>query len=313
MIISQTPLRMSWFGGGTDLPYYYEKYGGRIVGTAIDKFTYVLVTKRYDDKIYVGYTKQEIVDKIEEIQHDLVRETAKLTGMTNGFEVKTFADIPSEGSGLGSSSSITVGLLNAFYTYLGKQVPQTDLAKEAAEIEIKMLGKPIGIQDQYLCALGGDRILDIKNNGHVLSVKAGLQEQEKFLHMFYTGITRKADTILQDQNKRIEEHLEDYHELKKLTFDNGTSFSERLKKDWEIKKKLSPLICTPDIDLMCKKADQGKAESYKILGAGGGGFLLVYCQPENYKYLQESMKDYKELKFKFESFGTRIIFNHRRE
>src|SRR5437588_9735899 len=150
MIITQTPLRISIAGGGTDLPGYYRQKEGYVVSTAIDKFIYVIVKSRFDEKIYVDYARKEIVDTIDEIQHELVREAARMAGMTHGFEVAMMADIPSEGSGLGSSSSLTVGLLNAFYQYKGEQVSSERMAQEACAIEIDILGKPIGRQDQYI-------------------------------------------------------------------------------------------------------------------------------------------------------------------
>ena len=153
MLITQTPLRISLAGGGTDLPEYYRQYGGAVLSTAIDKYVYVIVNERYDDRIYVDYSRKEIVDSIDEIEHDLVREAARITGMTNGFEVMMMADIPSEGSGLGSSSSITVGLLNAFYQYRGIQVGAEQLAREACRIEIDILQRPIGASFPYQAQL----------------------------------------------------------------------------------------------------------------------------------------------------------------
>lgn len=157
MIISQTPLRISLSGGGTDLSNYYKPHEGFVVSTAIDKYIYVIVKERFDDLIYVDYSSKEIVENIHDIKHELVREAALLTGMTNGFEVMMFADIPSEGSGLGSSSSLTVGLLHAFYSYKGELVTAEQLAREACKIEIEILGRPIGKQDQYIAAYGGMR------------------------------------------------------------------------------------------------------------------------------------------------------------
>jgi len=313
LIISKSPLRISYFGGSTDIFSYYRKFGGKILGSAIDKFTYAFVHPRYDNKICVGYTKQETVDSIEEIQHDLVREAARLTGMKNGFEVKTLADIPSEGSGLGSSSSITISLLNAFYTYLGKQVGLEKLAEDACRIEIDILKKPIGKQDQYLCALGGTRKITFTNSGRydtIINEEIDLSDQERHLHLFYTGITRKADTILNNQIENMPDKYPMYEKLKKIV-DSHEPFDKRLLDSWNIKKELSPLISNPEIETMINIASNSGALAWKILGAGGGGFLLVYVYPSDYQDFKLAMEDYKELPFRFEPFGSRIIFNYR--
>jgi D-glycero-alpha-D-manno-heptose-7-phosphate kinase len=313
MIISRTPLRVSFFGGGTDIPKYYNYYGGKILGTAIDKYTYAFVAPRYDDKIYVGYTKQEVVNSVDEIEHSLVRECAIMTGMKKAFEVKTLADIPSEGSGLGSSSSITVSLLNAFYAYQGKQVSLDRLAEEACRIEIDILNKPIGKQDQYLCALGGTKRILFTDNGinDTISYKSvDLSEEEKYLHLFYTGITRKSDPILSNQITNMDYNVDKYEKLKYLV-DSKDSFHARLLDSWNIKKELSTMISNPEIEEMIETAKHGGAWAWKILGAGGGGFLLTYSNPKDYDDLKLSMKNYRELPFKFESHGSKIIFNYR--
>ena len=159
MIITQTPLRIGLLGGGTDLPGYYREHGGRVLNCAIDKYIYVIVKQRFDNDIYVNYSKKEIVSRVEDLEHELVREAMLMTGVTSGVEITTLADIPSAGSGLGSSSTVTVGLLNALYTYQGRQVSASELASRACEIEIERCGKPIGKQDQYIAALGGIRDL----------------------------------------------------------------------------------------------------------------------------------------------------------
>src|SRR3990172_10024315 len=164
MIIVQTPVRISFLGGGTDFEDFYAHFGGAVLSTAIDKYVYVIVKKRFDDMVYVNYSRKEIVEDIGQLKHDLVRECMRLTGVTEGVEITTLADIPAEGTGLGSSSSITVGLLHALYTYRGELKTAETLAREACRIEIEVLGKPIGKQDQYIAAYGNIRLLGFNSH-----------------------------------------------------------------------------------------------------------------------------------------------------
>ncbi|MDO8515375.1 MAG: GHMP kinase, partial [bacterium] len=184
-------------GGNTDFPEFYEKHGGCVLTSAIDKFVYCTIHKRFDDKIYVSWSKKEIVDDVSQIEHELVREAMKKTGVKKGVEISFYADIPSEGSGLGSSSSVTVGVLNALYQYMGQSVPADQLAREACEIEIDILKKPIGIQDQYIAAYGGLNFLEFQKNGSVKSNKININhgiidDFDSSLMLFYTGVTRKS-------------------------------------------------------------------------------------------------------------------------
>lgn len=325
MIISQTPLRISLAGGGTDLANYYLENEGYVVSTAIDKFIYVIINERFDNLIYVDYSAKEIVNSIDEIQHDLVREAAKKAGMTNGFEVMMIADIPSEGSGLGSSSSLTVGLLNAFYSYQGKLITSEQLAKEACEIEIDILKRPIGKQDQYIAAYGGLRAFRFKkdNTVEVEDIKIESDVKRKLgsnLQLFFTNVTRKASSILEEQSKSVMSKLEFHNKIKDLAFDGKISLDrgdinqigKNLKINWEMKKQLASNVSNPDIDKMYDLSMKGGALGAKISGAGGGGFLLVYCERDLQDTLRKSMKEYRELPFLLEKFGSKIIFNHTR-
>lgn len=322
MIITQTPLRISLAGGGTDLAKYYLNHEGFVVSTAIDKYLYVIVKERFDDLIYVDYSKKEIVNNIDDIQHDLVREAARLTNLKNGFEVMMLADIPSEGSGLGSSSSLTVGLLNAFYLYQGILVTSRQLAEHACKIEIENLKRPIGKQDQYIAAFGGLKSIKFCKNDTVELKDIELDSEHKRrlgsnLLLFFTNTTRKASSILEEQSNRIDETLEFHHKIKELAYNAESSLHKRdinkigeyLKINWDMKKKLAGNISNPDIDTMTEKAMSGGALGAKISGAGGGGFLLVYCERNNQDRLRESMKEYRELPFLLEKFGSRVIFN----
>ena len=322
MIISQTPLRLSLCGGGTDFKGFYQKREGFVVSCAINKYVYVIIKERFDDLIYVNYTKKEIVKSIDELQHELVREAAKKANVQNGFEVTMLSDIPSEGSGLGSSSSITVGLLNAFYQYSGVQVSAEQLASEACEIEIEILGKPIGKQDQYIAAFGGIKAITFKADESVLveSLKASSDIKRKLISnllLFYTNITRQASSILTEQKARIDETVDFLDAIKKLGYDAKKAIEEGdvdligelLAVNWEKKKNLSSNISNPEIDEMYNRAIDGGAIGGKIAGAGGGGFLMTYCQRKNQDELREALGNFRELPFMYEPFGSRIIFN----
>lgn len=322
MIISETPLRISLAGGGTDLPRYYLEHEGAVVSTAIDKYLYVIVKERFDDLIYVDYSKKEIVYNINEIQHDLVREAARKTGLNKGFEVMMLADIPSEGSGLGSSSSLTVGLLNAFYQFQGILITSEQLAREACEIEIDILKRPIGKQDQYIAAYGGLKKFVFKkdNSVEVSDISIDTEHKRKLgsnLLLFFTNVTRKASSILEEQNKNVISTIEFHHKIKNLahkSYDelmdlNLDKIGEHLKLNWDYKKKLASNVTNPEIERMHDIALNSGALGAKISGAGGGGFLLVYCERTHQDKLRNAMKEFRELPFLLEKFGSRIIFN----
>src|SRR6476659_6097284 len=208
MIITQTPLRISLLGGGTDLPDYAREHGGRVLNCAIDKYVYVIVKQRFDDDIYVHYSTKEIVSSLADTEHELVREAMMMTGVARGVEITTLADIPSAGSGLGSSSAVTIGLLQALFAYTGRQVSGEELAERACAIEIERCGKPIGKQDQYIAALGGIRDIRFGPGDEVVAQELGLSAahrralQQQIL-LFYTGVTRSADSILVKQRANI--------------------------------------------------------------------------------------------------------------
>lgn len=325
MIISQTPLRISLAGGGTDLSNYYKKHDGFVVSTAIDKYIYVVVKERFDDLIYVDYSKKEIVSSVKEIQHDLVREAALKTGLRNGFEVMMLADIPSEGSGLGSSSSLTVGLLHAFYQFRGILVTSEQLAKEACEIEIKILKRPIGKQDQYIAAYGGLKAFRFCKDDSVEVNDVNMDSEPKRklgsnLLLFFTNVTRKAASILEEQNENIVSKLEFHHRIKELAYDSLDGLNtldinrigENLEINWEMKKQLASNVSNSEIDRMHKLAMKGGALGAKISGAGGGGFLLVYCERDRQDTLRRTLREYRELPFLLEKFGSKIIFDQTR-
>jgi len=324
MIISQTPLRISICGGGTDLKDYYSINGGYVLSTTIDKYVYVIVKQRFDDLIYVNYTKKEIVKSFDELEHELVREAAKLTGLQSGVEITMLADIPSTGSGLGSSSSLTVGLLNAFYNYMGERVTSERLADEACRIEIDILKKPIGKQDQYIAAYGGLSTFEFKKDGTVLRSKIGIDASLRRrlasnLLLFFTNITRKSTSVLSEQKDKIKLNIEYHDKIKALAYEAVEALNRGeinkigvlLAENWELKKNLASNITNPEIDKMYNRILIGGAIGGKIAGAGGGGFLMTYCTRDKQDILREAMSEYREMPFMFESFGSRIIFDNR--
>lgn len=326
MLISQTPLRISFAGGGTDLKAFYQDSEGFVVSTAIDKYVYVLIKERFDDKIYLNYAaRKEIVDGIDEIQHELVREAARITGLERGFELATFADIPSEGSGLGSSSSLTVGLLNAMYNYLGKQVTNDQLAEEACQIEIDILQKPIGKQDQYIAAHGGLSAITFHATEKVTTERFDLTEKQRHdlgsrLMLFFTNVTRQASNILTEQREKTLErraNLEGIYELgrqieRSIRVREFDTIGHILHENWMLKKQLASGITTNQIDEMYEAAIRGGALGGKVAGAGGGGFLLLYVPPEKQGSVRYELREYRQMPFMLDSHGASVIFNQRR-
>ncbi len=326
MLISQTPLRISLAGGGTDLREYYKDSDGFVVSTAIDKYLYVLIKERFDSKIYLNYAaRKEIVDDISEIQHELVREAGVMVGLRNGFELATFADIPSEGSGLGSSSSLTVGLLNAMYTFMGRQVTHDQLAEEACEIEIEILKKPIGKQDQYIAAHGGLSAITFHGSERVTTKQLELTDQERHdlggrFMLFFTNITRQASSILKEQREKTSSnraHLQAIHALGKRIEEaigerRFDEIGEVLDENWTLKKQLASGITTSRIDDMYRRAQAAGAMGGKVAGAGGGGFLLLYVRPEHQADVRTALSEYRQMPVMLDNFGATIIFNQRR-
>ncbi|HMN60005.1 MAG TPA: GHMP kinase [Anaerolinea sp.] len=325
MIIVQSPLRISFFGGGTDFADFYREHGGCVLASTIDKYIFVTIKQRFDEKLRVGYTLTEMVDSIDEIQHELIRESFRMTGISSGMEITTMGDIPSAGSGLGSSSAVTVGSLHAMYTYLGEMVTAEQLAKEACAIEIDVLKKPIGIQDQYAIAYGGLRFYEFHPDGRVTNEKIPLSDDlkrrldESFL-LFYTGVNRQSDTILTEQKANIQDTAHVLCELKEMAHTaraelargNLDSIGLMLDHSWSLKKKLASKISNGHIDQTYRLAKEAGALGGKITGAGGGGFLLLYCPREKQDCVREALRDLKELPFRLERDGSKVIFNYRR-
>ena len=325
MIITQTPIRISLAGGGTDFPEFFRREEGCVLSSAIDKYVFVIIKARFDDKIRVGYTRTEMVDRVDEVQHELVREALRLTGITKGVEISTMADIPAQGSGLGSSSAVTVGLLNAMYVYTRRMQTAETLAREACRIEIDILGKPIGIQDQYIAAYGGLRFLRFHTDGSVTAEELDLDPDVKRrlnqnLMLFWTGIQRNASDILAEQKAQMDDHMPYLREVKALALEAREcllageidELGRILHRTWELKKRFASRITNPQIDDMYATALRAGALGGKIAGAGGGGFLLLYCPRERQADVRAALHGFRELPFHLESDGTKVIFNIRR-
>lgn len=320
MIITKTPLRVSFVGGGTDIYDYYRTGYGAVVSAAINKYMYITVNKRFEDTIRVSYSVTEIVKEMEELKHDLVKECLKMTGVKKGIEITSISDIPS-GTGLGSSSCFTVGLLNALFTYTGRQMSSEELARLACEIEIDILKHPIGKQDQYACACGGINYLQFNADETVDRTQIILDEwnlrdmNHKFL-MFYTGIRRNADDVLREQKEKTGSELQILNDMRNqaitvrdefLTNGFSEQIAYELHKGWVRKKTLADKISSPEIDKLYEKALNAGAIGGKILGAGGGGFLLVYCNEDKQGAVREAL-GLKEIEFKISPYGSRVVY-----
>jgi D-glycero-alpha-D-manno-heptose-7-phosphate kinase len=326
MIITQTPLRIGLLGGGTDLPSYYREHGGRVLNCAIDKYIYVVVKQRFDDEIYVNYSKKEIVSRVEDLEHELVREAMLMTGVRGGVEITTLADIPSTGTGLGSSSAVTVGLLQALFTYTGRQVSGEELAERACDIEIELCGKPIGKQDQYIAALGGIRDLRFGPGDEVTSEELGIPTAQRLalqqqIMLFYTNVTRRADSILAEQNANIPATLPQLDLLRdlagfaveRLRSGDIDAIGPALRESWEAKRKLASGVSNEQIDLAVTRALDAGASGVKLTGAGGGGFLVVICPMERQPAVRESLSHMRELPIRLDRLGSRVVLNVARE
>jgi len=325
MIGTRTPFRMSFIGGGSDLKEFYNRSPGCVLSTTINKYMYIFVHPYFDNQIQIKYSKTELVDHIDEIEHPIVREVLKRFNL-NGIDINSIADIPA-GTGLGSSSSYTVGLLHALYTYTNQQVSTELLAQEACEIEIDILKEPIGKQDQYAAAYGGLNLIRFYPDGTVkveplkMEIKVYKQLQENLL-LFYTGTTRSASDVLNDQKQNMINERTKFDSLVRMTelveqANNNLcnsdieGFGKTLDENWQLKKSLSNKISNKDIDDLYAVAMKHGALGGKLLGAGGCGFFIFYCEKGQQKKLRRALSKLKEVEFLFENSGSMpISFNH---
>jgi D-glycero-alpha-D-manno-heptose-7-phosphate kinase len=326
MIISKTPFRISFFGGGTDYPDYFHQFPGGVLSTSIDQYIYVTVKKTpsiTDYKYRIAYSKLEFCDDVNDIEHPVVREVIKDLGIADGLQINIFSDLPAK-TGIGSSSSFTVGLLNALHTLYNREFTKHELAKQAIRVEQVLLGERVGVQDQLAAAHGGlNHMLFSAQELHVSRVQLKpkrLQALQGNLLMYYTGLSRFASQILEEQitntkKQSINVELKDIYnmiqEALNILQDESKSldaFGSMLDKAWQTKKKLSSAISTGHIDMMYDLAIGGGALGGKLLGAGGGGFLLLYVPESKQGNVREALNEFSEVNFAFEDNGTSIIY-----
>jgi D-glycero-alpha-D-manno-heptose-7-phosphate kinase len=317
---------MSFTGGGSDLPAFYRMYGGAVISTSINKYLYVNVNKKFDNGIRVAYSKTEEVTCVSDIEHRLVRSSLEYLGIKGGIEITTIADIPSKGTGLGSSSSFTVGLLHALNAFMGRYVSSEQLGADSCHIEIDLCKEPIGKQDQYAAAFGGFNLIEFNQDDSVvvspiICRRDTITAIEQNVIVFYTGISRSASDLLARQSEEISQDDEKQKVLQRmvaLTYDlrrelhgnHPHSFGEILHENWILKKSLDDAISTSEIDEWYEAALKAGAIGGKILGAGAGGFLMLYAPCTSHTAICESLPMLRQVEFKFEPLGSRIIFYH---
>lgn len=322
MIITRTPLRISFAGGGTDLPSFYRHHGGgAVTSAAIDKYVHVLVNEKFDRSIRVAYSRTENVDELEQLQHPLFKEAMRLTGVHHSLEIHTIADIPSEGTGLGSSSSLTVGLLNALHAFRGTLKGPAELAEEACRIEIDRLGGALGRQDDYIAAFGGVDYFEFRADDTVRASPLPLSNEAReslsdHLSLFYTGVTRRAEGILKAQSERTRSNLDALLRMRDLAAEardaivrsDWAAVGATLDEGWQLKRGLADGITTSAIDAQYAAARAAGAYGGKITGAGGGGFLLLMHPPESSRQIADALSPMQRLSVRITPEGSRILF-----
>lgn len=324
MIISRTPLRISFAGGGSDLPAFYRYEPGAVLSTSINKYIYITVNRKFDNRIRASYSITEIVDHVDELRHELIREALKLVTPRCGIEITSISDIPSQGTGLGSSSTYTVGLLNSLYAHYGQHIGAERLAREACFIEMERCKKPIGKQDQYIAAYGGLQFIRFNTDDTVfvdpvICRSETKQKLQQSLLMFYTGLTRSADAILREQSANTENDGKSRQVLRRMTQlayqlrdalhqNDLEGFGAILHEGWLEKKKLASGISNPEIDEWYEIARRNGAVGGKVLGAGGGGFLLLCAPPERHPDLCRALPQLRPIPFQLEPQGSKIIY-----
>ncbi|WP_460986440.1 GHMP family kinase ATP-binding protein [Sphingobium sp. TomTYG75] len=315
---------MSFVGGGSDLPQFYREYGGAVLSTAIDKYIFVTANRKFDQGVRLAYSVTEEVSHVGELQHALARQAMHYLGVGGGIELTTVADIPSKGTGLGSSSSFAVGLLNVLHGFMDRFATARKLADEACHIEINLLGEPIGKQDQYAAAYGGLKLYEFHPDDTVtvspiIMARERRNELARRIIMFYTGVTRSASAILADQAKVISSDQDKILNMKRMVeltyvlrdaLHQGDlhSFGEILHENWELKKTMARGVSNAGIDAAYELARAAGATGGKILGAGAGGFLIFYAQEDRHEAIAKALAPMRRIDFSFEDAGSQIIF-----
>jgi D-glycero-alpha-D-manno-heptose-7-phosphate kinase len=323
MIISKTPLRMSFVGGGSDLPFYYKKMGGAVLSTTIDKYIYVTVNKKFDNDIRLSYSITENESSIQQIKHPIVRNTLDLLDIQGGIEITSISDIPSQGSGLGSSSSYTVALLHALYTYKGKSISKEEMGRLSSYIEIDLCGDRIGKQDQYAAAFGGLNLIEFNEDDSVvvspiICKSETIKKMEESIIVFYTGRTRSASSLLIEQSDNMKQANKrdlmlnmvslayDMRDL--LENDSIELLGELLDKNWQLKRQMAQGISDAQIDGWYGKGMSAGATGGKLLGAGNGGFIMFFAPKEKHDDIMTAMKGLKRVPFSFDNNGSEIVY-----
>ena len=314
---------MSYVGGGSDLPAFYQEESGAVLSTSIDKYIYIALNRKFDGRIRISYSRTEEVDTPSQVEHPLVREALALAEIEGGIEIASLADIPSKGAGLGSSSSFTVGLLNALYAYKKQFVSKEILAQQACNIELNRCGEPIGKQDQYAAAYGGLNLIRFNPNESVyvdpvICKPTLLRTLEDSTLVFFTGRTRSASAVLAEQSKALLHNdrrvlmrrmvqlaFEMKNELESGSLDN---FGASLDENWRLKSQLSAGITDPQIDAWYATGMLHGAKGGKLLGAGNGGFMMFFAQPDQHSAITMALADLEPAKFRFDQSGTQIVF-----
>ena len=310
-------------GGSTDLPGFCDVHGGAVVSTTVDKWVHVVVAPRFEGDVRVAYSRTEIVDTAKDVEHELVREALRRTGLPRGLDILTLADVPSYGTGLGSSSAVMVGLLNALYAYQGVYKSPIELAEEASTIEIDVLRKPIGRQDQFATALGGLNLIEFLPNGGGVRVEPlvcpprTLERLHRSMLFFFTGTKRGSDDILREQARGIAEGrsiaaleaMRDLaYELRAQLAAGDHDIGALLHRNWELKRSLAEGVTSEGVDSWYERAVDAGATGGKLLGAGGGGFLFVIAPPERHADLRGALAELREVPVRLAARGTQILF-----
>jgi len=324
LIISRSPLRVSFVGGGSDLPDYYRRNGGAVISTAINKYVYVTVNKKFDDSIRIAYSQTEEVSTADKVEHRLVRAVLNRLQLSGGVEITTVADIPARGTGLGSSSAFTVALINGLRTFLGKHSTNSYLAEECCHVEISICGEPIGKQDQYAVAYGGLNLIEFHEDDTVavsplVSSRETFKRLQERMLLLYTGMTRKASSVLEGQSENIRDQesvrgalrrmVELTYQLRdELQKGNVDALGAILHENWNLKRSLAKGISSDEIDNWYAAGCRAGAAGGKLLGAGGGGFLLFDAPPERHEAIQHALPQLRRVGIALERSGSQIIF-----